>query len=164
MSKTVVVPYFTNQTTTRARVVLGDVVTKQVEDIFSSGQCHALAVALHEILGWPIKGCYGSYGSKAKHTHHFVVYSPCKLTGDIFGLRCIDFRLRNVKAETILKDRNPMFLHPSMEFARHYAKLIAPEMLKQSEARLRGEQKTEWPWCHNEGLKAYKKWRAEQYA
>lgn len=49
------VSYFKDKNTKKRvtrSVVLGEAITPQLEHIFSFGQCHALAVALHEILGW----------------------------------------------------------------------------------------------------------------
>ena len=55
-----------------ATVRLDGNLTPEVRRLFTSGQCHALAVALNELLGWRIAVCIDMRGEET----HFVVVSP----------------------------------------------------------------------------------------
>lgn len=127
-------------------VELGDTITPLVEHIFSSGQCHALALALHEILGWPIMGCFHGFGG-SRYTFHYVLLYPRGGNVDIHGIRCVDYGMRPVKPETILKGRCRAFLPPALGFARHYAPIIAKAILEQHEAICAGKPKPGWALC-----------------
>lgn len=131
-------------------IALGDVITPQIERIFSRGQCHALAVALHEILGWEVMGAYYQFGG-SRHTSHYVVQCPDgRGDADIHGIRCLDHGLRKVNVSAILRGRVRGFLPPAMVFARHYAAIIAPEIQKQWDALKAGKSKPRWTLCSEE--------------
>lgn len=126
------------------KIRLGNEITPDVKMLFSCGQCHALAAALHEILGWPILGCYHCgyddiyKGSpNYKYNYHFVLSAPTKrpLTADIDGVRCVDYSLRKASYKQIISGRLTKFLEPNMEFARHYAPIIARELKEQCKGR-----------------------------
>lgn len=77
-------------------------ITRDLAWVWSHGQCHALAVALNEILGWPIVGCY-STGQGDLRTTHVSLQLPDYQLADIGGIYCGDFvNRRPMKAETIL--------------------------------------------------------------
>ena len=115
---------------TTQTMTLGKTLTPEVEHILTHGQCHAFAVALHEILGWPIVGCYGA-GSCHRSTFHFALRCPSYGFADAHGMQSFDeYSFRHVKAETILLGRAKGFLKPSMTFARHYAPMIAAQLLR----------------------------------
>jgi hypothetical protein len=143
--------YFTDKNNKRAvmrDVVLGEVITPRIEHIFSKGQCHALAVALHEILGWEVMGAYDFWGGGSRHTYHYVIQCPDhRGDADIHGIRCLDHGLRKANVGAILGGRVRGFLPPAMSFARHYAKIIAPEIQKQWDALKAGKSKPRWTLC-----------------
>jgi hypothetical protein len=127
---------------------LGNVITPQIEHIFTSGQCHSLAIALHEILGWEVMGTYDLFGGGPRDTRHFVVQCPDRRgDADIRGIRCLDHGLRKASVDVILGGRGRGFLPPAMKFARHYAKIIAPEIQKQWDALKAGKRKPRWTLC-----------------
>lgn len=118
---------------------LAERVTPLVAHIFSSGQCHALAVALHEIMGWPIVGCWSRY--RGDHSsHHIALQHPKGFTADIHGIRCIDWNHRKMSAAGILRRRNMAFFPPAMKLARHYAPEIADAIRKDEDRSI------PWPW------------------
>ena len=126
---------------------LGDVITPEIEHIFSFGQCHALAVALHELLGWEVMGTYSPWGDD-RSTFHYVVQCPDKRgTADVHGIRCVDYSLRKMDPQAMLKRKPRQFFPLAMGFARHYAKIIAPDIQKQWEALRAGKSKPRWTLC-----------------
>lgn len=143
--------YFADKNNRRAvmkPVVLGGTTTPRIGRIFSAGQCHALAVALHEILGWEVMGTYDQFGGGSRHTYHYVVQCPDgRGDADIHGIRCLDHGLRKANVGVILGGRARGFLPPAMPFARHYAKIIAPEIQKQWDALKLGKPKPRWTLC-----------------
>jgi hypothetical protein len=146
------VDYFVRRCiTTTEDICLGnpDRITHKLEHIFSNGQCHALAAALHEILGWPILGCYHQFDNLDKRTNHFVVevpnHPPC--TADIHGIRCVDYGLRPASYKRIVTGKLDNFLKPNMELARHFAPLIASEIQNQCRAMDCGRKKPRWTIC-----------------
>jgi hypothetical protein len=104
--------------------------TPYIENIFTHGQCHALAVALHEILGWPIYGIFDSWGPD-KTTYHYMLQCPRGGFADVTGFHCFDCGYRKTTKRTILAHRNKDFVKPAMEFARHYAPLVIEKLKKE---------------------------------
>lgn len=103
-------------------------ITPLAKEVFSSGQCHALALALHDILGWPIKGTFSEYH---RRTSHYVVESPKRhLTGDIEGLRCVDFYRRHASPDVIRKGTNKSLLPLAYDAAKHYAELLVKDIVE----------------------------------
>jgi hypothetical protein len=145
---TVEVPYFEFDGCLDAvhRVRLGKKITKIVVKMFKFGQCHALALALNEILGWPIYGCYHQF-SDSRETVHYMVECPKWGFADIHGIRCLDYGYRKVNPDTIRKGRQRNHLKPHMVLARHYAPMIAAEIMKQYEAIAAGKEKPKWTIC-----------------
>jgi hypothetical protein len=44
-------------------------IDRRAKDAFAHGQCHSLALALHQVTGWPMFGIGGA-------PNHFIVYCP----------------------------------------------------------------------------------------
>lgn len=114
---------------------LDGVVNEFVVHIFKSGQCHSLALALHDILGWPIMGMYSHYGGD-RHTSHYMVRCPSGCIGDVEGIRQTDSARRWVNPDTLRRPHHRNFLPAAHDFARHHAPRIAQELLKQMEHRM----------------------------
>lgn len=151
------VAFFNGAAGSRERIIeieypLEDTISPLLAHIFSCGQCHALALALHEILGWKIIGIYPK-DVKPRRATHVVVAPPSGRTADIYGIRTIDYfidnRLLKISPETIRKERLPGYLPPAMDLARHYASLIAAEMVKQHETLAAGLWKPKWTFCED---------------
>jgi hypothetical protein len=76
--------------TTSATLTIDDkgfgVIDANAKKVFTQGQCHALAIALNQLAGWPIKGVGYPY-EEPESPSHCLNYSP-KLKGyvDIEGL------------------------------------------------------------------------------
>lgn len=113
-----------------ANIPLTDTITPLISHVFSNGQCHALALALHDILGWPIMGTYHQFGG-SRHTNHYVLLSPEGFSSDIEGIRCIDWGLRKVKIDTIRAGRIRYCLPMANDLASHYAPMIAEALIEQ---------------------------------
>jgi hypothetical protein len=106
------------------------VLDKAASMAFRRGQCHALALAIHELTGWPIKGL-GDY-DRPNSPAHCVVWCP-KLRGYVDvrgrvsrkyfyrrnGWKVINRRVRPVEIESF-ED----YLKPNMEAARAFAKTV----------------------------------------
>ena len=122
--------------------------TARVCHILSYGQCHALALALHELTGWPILGEYDDFG-ESRHTYHFVVQCPLPgfCTADATGIHCKDAGYRKVNPDTIRLGRLRNFLPPALEFARHFAPPILREINVQLESSRAGRGRSYWPFC-----------------
>ena len=59
----------------------------EVRDVFSHGQCHSFALALHKLTGWPLFAMYEKNTSRA---HHVVVQHPSGDFVDVEGLGAFD--------------------------------------------------------------------------
>jgi hypothetical protein len=125
----------------------GKRITPEVGWALSNGQCHALAIALNEILGWPIRGVYDHEGY-----HHFIVQTPpSRDTGglfdaDIHGIRCLDWKTRRTSAQAIhrLVKREEGWLVPAMDFARHHAPTVAAALQRQFNGWKVGQPRPKW--------------------
>ena len=51
------------------------VLDENAEVVFTRGQCHALAIAIHQLTGWPIKGV-GYKSDSPESPSHCCNYSP----------------------------------------------------------------------------------------
>jgi len=61
------------------------VIDKEARFAFTNGQCHALAVALHRLTGWPIKGAsYDRYEDDSP-THCVVYWRERRVYVDVNG-------------------------------------------------------------------------------
>jgi len=97
VSKPFHVPYFnTARRMAYATLIPSEGITKRVVKVFNNGQCHALAVALHKLTGWPIIG-FVEPGSGKRIPHHFVV-EPQDL------LRCNDVQLNTSRYTKAARD------------------------------------------------------------
>jgi hypothetical protein len=115
---------------TMSTLRLDSVIDEFVVHIFENGQCHAMALALHDILGWPIVGLYDT-SNGSRHTNHFAV-SCNGYIGCVKGLRRDgESGSRKVNPATLRKSEIRGFLPPCHEFARHHAQRVATELLKQ---------------------------------
>lgn len=147
------VPYFPSKSRTYSKIAsiaLTPEPTARVCGIFVKGQCHALALALHDLTGWPILGQYSLYGG-SRHTSHFVVSCPVekpyRCEADATGVHCTDSGFRSVNPDTIRNNRLRGFLPPAMEFARHFAPMILREINVQLESTRAGKGRPYWPFC-----------------
>ena len=127
----------------RASVPLVEDASPLLHHIFENGQCHAFALALHEVLGWPVVGCWLS-DAPTRASSHIAVRCPGGLTADINALQAIDYNVRVIAARTVETGRLKGFLPPSLRLARHYAPQIAPTILRQHEAVSAGLSKPKW--------------------
>ena len=126
--------------------------TPRVAAMFDSGQCHALAIALHEILDWPIYGVSYRGGKPYRGYYHFVVLTPpipphgIRLSADMQGIRCIDWSLRRTNPAAIsrLVRKDGGWLPLAMNFARHYAPTVATALLDQVRNMKIGQPRPEW--------------------
>lgn len=144
--RTVRVPYFTlNRRVVVASIPLRAEITPKVEHIFGNGQCRGLALALHEILGWPIMGAYNSFSDDWR-TKHYVLLTPTRLTADINGIRCVDYSLRKTSPRAVRQPK-PGWLPISMELAEFYAPAIAAALRLQNDAIEKGLPKPRWTLC-----------------
>lgn len=112
-------------TTTRVR--LGKKVTGIVKEMFCYGQCHGLALALHELTEWPVFGIYRPRGALGRYTRHVVVQTPHGPYVDVEGFLDLEDgeAVRTIKDPVrILLSKRTGWLVPNMEFARHYAPIV----------------------------------------
>jgi hypothetical protein len=128
-------------------VKLSGRMNERVAKLLRRGQCHALAVALHEVLGWPVVACYRRQNDRLPI--HYCVRSPDTFQfADVQGLqgrRC-EFT-KHASAKYLLGRRHADWLKPNMELARHFAPLIAADILKQERAMLACSPVPEWTLC-----------------
>lgn len=69
-------------------IVKEGVIDGAARTVFTTGQCHALALALHERTGWPIRVlAYGRKGAAVTSGNHLVVVDPDGNAVDIEGRR-----------------------------------------------------------------------------
>jgi len=116
-----------------ATVRLDGNLTPEVRRLFTSGQCHALAVALNELLGWRIAVCIDMRGEET----HFVVVSPNGRFADVNGLHDTVAGVRGEYCEpcyVLQCYRHFGFYKPNMVFARHFAPIVAESFTKDEEA------------------------------
>jgi hypothetical protein len=121
-----------------AIVKLDGNLTPEVRRLFTSGQCHALAAALNEILGWKIGVCIDAKGRET----HFVVESPTGKFADANGLHDTAPGVRGEYCDwdyVLHCYRKYGFAKPNMVFARHFAPIIAKELESDGVAEMRGQ-------------------------
>ena len=100
---------------------------------FRRGQCHALALAIHELTGWPIKGIGSPYADSADSPAHCVVWSP-KLRRyiDIGGIvDRSEYRHWRVINRNVSKRRLNNFryyLKPNVRASRPFAKAVLRQL------------------------------------
>ena len=121
---------------------MGNEITADVQYVFTNGQCHGLAVALHELTGWPLFGLYRlpSYGwwdNRSKVTTHVVVEHPTGAVVDINGLRPVRFGegMRPTTANALLGGPKKDWLKPNMVLARHFAQIVIRNIEGRSKKR-----------------------------
>lgn len=59
------------------------VIDDQARIVFGRGHCHSLALAIHELTGWPLAGMYDFHGTLS----HVLVWMPDGMLLDVNGVR-----------------------------------------------------------------------------
>lgn len=105
--------------------------------VFESGQCHALALAIHELTGWPIKGLgHLDLGDYPDSPAHCVVWCPkLKAYVDIHGKVGRGY-YRKERGWVVINHSIPPeqvnnlreYLKPNMRVARPYAKAVLRDL------------------------------------
>lgn len=117
-----------------ARVNKAGNITKKVKTVYSSGQCHALALALHELAGLPLVGLYGDgddfdeeMGEGYSTPMHTAVRLP---SGTVLDIKGIDAQLRWRATVLPLSEKEVRgfekrdYLPPDVEAAKPFAKTL----------------------------------------
>ena len=128
---------FLGQTTTVILQVQDDglgVIDKAALTAFRCGQCHALALAIHELTGWPIKGLGDPYNEDTPDSPaHCVVWNPAlRRYIDIGGIvdRRKNRRYRVVNRNVSKRQLNHFryYLKPDVEAARPFARAVLRQL------------------------------------
>lgn len=132
-------------------------ITKKVEEVFTRGQCHALALALHEETGWPLAGTfrigvdldddneviYAPNGTIRRTPSHVVVLSPYGPV-DIKGIRDsfegVENRIIPISKEHVMHFKEIDYLEPNLAVAQEYVKPVLRKVKRQVQAKKRREQ------------------------
>jgi hypothetical protein len=109
------------------------VVDRKAITAFTQGQCHAFALALHEISGWPIVGLFNEWRKVIGGTPgHCAVKSPYGIV-DIEGLGAVNRHcygcVKVVSKERVLGFQNIDYMEPNVEVARPFARHIYREII-----------------------------------
>jgi hypothetical protein len=108
------------------------VLNEEAEAVFTRGQCHALAIAINQLTGWPIKGV-GYKSDSPDSPSHCLNYCPDrKGYVDIKGLHkkpTDNFKVvnRNISQETARKYLSG-YLEPNVRAAIPFAKTILRDL------------------------------------
>jgi len=110
-------------------------ITKDVRGVFVSGQCHALALSVNAITGWPMYAAFSDDGTNIPD--HVFVKCP-KGYLDVNGINSLGiytkypYTIREVKKDEILawvKHRNDGnsggYLEPNLKDTQIYAEQVA---------------------------------------
>jgi hypothetical protein len=127
--------------TTEAELTIDDkglgVIDEEAELVFTRGQCHSLAVAIHEETGWPIYGLYTKFDSGDNSPSHCLVYSPTlnnfidiKGPDAINRLNVFEPYKTATRKEVTVEDVNNFsgYLPLNVTAARPFAKTILQEL------------------------------------
>ncbi len=99
--------------------------------VFSRGQCHALALAVHQLTGWPIKGV-GDYSDSPLSPGHCINYSPThKVYMDIRGIRPkphSTYKVVNRRIHPKHIGNMAGYLEPNIEAAIPFAKTLLRQL------------------------------------
>lgn len=106
------------------------IIDEHASEAFTHGQCHALAIALHDRTGWPIIGV----GGDEETPSHFVVYDPKADTFvDIDGPDAqerfpyeFERMIKEFDREYAIKP--PYYLHADLKAARPFAKTVLEQV------------------------------------
>jgi hypothetical protein len=118
--------FFSERTQTRLNAK-GNI-TKKAKEVFQCGQCHALALALHEEAGLPLVGLYND--SDTDTPSHVVVQVKGNVLLDITGLGPENTPLwRRCEPRPLTKQEVEQFaeldyLEPNKDVARPFAKTL----------------------------------------
>ena len=113
------------------------VIDENARKVFSAGQCHALALAIHELTGWPIKGIGNRYNDdEPQSPAHCVVWCPpLKKYVDIKGAKGRDYYRRRNNWKVLASNVQPQqvqsferYLTPNMKAARVFAKTVLRDL------------------------------------
>lgn len=118
-------------------VVMAGTVDEDVRYLFTHGQCHALALAGHEVTRWPVIWA-GDWedGADAYYPDHLYLLHPSDMLLDVNGLHEIDEVLQMYETVRALDShslRSCVFVDypiPAMALAR----TLFPVVLEQAEA------------------------------
>lgn len=109
------------------------VIDENAKRAFQHGQCHALAIAISQMTGWPIKGMGRPNYDEPDSPQHCVVWSPTlKKYVDINGVstkpmlnswRIINRRISRKKAPNL-----QYYMKPDMKAAIPFAKTILRDL------------------------------------
>lgn len=126
------VTYYLNNEPVSAAIPKG-LITPQVEIAFTRGQCHALALALHEKTKWPIYGLFSEDELEEQETPgHVIVKSPWGFV-DIQGLgaecrwperKPVRVTKKAVLTYTDSETYRDTYLDPQVDVARDYAEPV----------------------------------------
>jgi hypothetical protein len=109
------------------------VVDEEARKVFLRGQCHALALAIHELTGWTIKGLGGPYGGDSPDSPaHCVVYCPAlksyvDITGRVsrnYWRNQRNWKVINRRVTPELAKNFRYYMKPDVVTARKFAKTI----------------------------------------
>lgn len=131
-------------------------ITKKVEAVFTMGQCHALALALHEETGWPLAGTfrigvdldddneviYAPNGTIQRTPSHVVVlspYGPVDIKGISDSFQGIE-RIIPISKEHVMHFKEIDYLEPNLAVAQEYVKPVLRKVKRQVQAKKRREQ------------------------
>ena len=132
-------------------------ITKDVETVFTQGQCHALALALHDETGWPLAGAfrigvdlddddeiiYDAYGRIRSTPTHVVVlspYGPVDIKGIRDSFKCIEKKVIPISKEHVMFFEEIDYLEPNLAVAQEYVKPVLRRVKRQVQAKKRREQ------------------------
>ena len=117
------------------------VLNNEAKRVFSTGQCHAFAVALAELTGWPIKGLGGFMDTKDSPAHCVVYCPPLKKYIDIKGFRDKDeypYKILNRNISNKLANSLKGYLPAHMDSARAMARTMMRDVVLPALARESG--------------------------
>ena len=102
---------------------------------FHSGQCHALALAINKLTGWPIKGVGDDDSDTADSPAHCLVYVPAlRRYLDIDGLSTKPprgWRVLNRRVTERAVNKFRYYLEPNVRAAKPFAKVLVQQVTEQ---------------------------------
>ena len=101
--------------------------TDDARYVFTRGQCHSLALALHEATGWPI---FGDFVSEYDDTpDHVFVQAPDGRFVDVEGTPTIlGAEVREVDPEDCYESFGGDYRRPEVEAARHWVEPVLAQV------------------------------------
>lgn len=124
------------------------VIDRTAAEVFTTGQCHALALALHEHTGWPLRGLYRRPIKDVNEDTpaHTVVESPKGLV-DIKGLGVLQrhkewSNILSVSKKDVLNFEHRDYAAPNMEAAQAFVDAVLKLYSTQKGEKYRAEKQT----------------------